>query len=305
MSAKPALNIIVGFALISTSALVSALSYLRMNAPVDHSTIAAVPHEITPAPNLIPVVTARHPIKRGQRVNPDSLSQTRIEPPLPAGALSNAAGISNAVALRDIPKGQIITEDSLQRGDDARPGISVLVPPGLRAVALRVNDEIAVGNFIRPNDRVDINLVLPSARVARVLGKDIRRDDHTESSVLLQNVLILSTGDTLDTPAGENAVPMKNITVAVSPADALLLGIAIDAGKFYLTLRNPTDEGVVVTNRKHMRDLLGPAPAPRSTPRPSPTRKQTVYNPKPPGRTVTIFRGKDSSTVTFPPDHEP
>jgi pilus assembly protein CpaB len=303
---RPISNVVLGFVLICASGLVSVFSYLQLDSGEEPST----PPEFVrghPSPAaLVSVVTARQAIKRGQRITPEFLSELNVEAPLPEGAVRYAESISGTIAMQDIPKGQMVTEGAVFQGDGARPGLSILVPDGLRAVALRVNDEISVGNFIRPNDRVDILLVLPSDRVARALDKNIRKGDHTETSVLLQKVLILSTGETLASLDGQKAAPMKNITVAVSPEDALLLGIAVDVGKFYLALRNPTDESVVLANRKHIEDLLSVAPGPvhRSPPPPKKTTPQIARTPKPGGHTVTIIRGKDVSTVTVPSDDE-
>lgn len=306
MLSRPLSNVVLGFVLICASGLVSVFSYLQLDSAEEPSTAPQFVRGHPSPAALVSVVTARQGIKRGQRITPEVLSEMNVEAPLPDGAVRFAESISGAIAIQDIPKGQMVTEGALFHGAGARPGLSILVPDGLRAVALRVNDEISVGNFIRPNDRVDILLVLPSDRVARVLDKNIRKGDHTETSVLLQNVLILSTGETLASLDGQKAAPMKNITVAVSPEDALLLGVAVDVGKFYLALRNPTDETVVLANRKHVQDLLSRAPKPvyRRPPPPKKTKPQVARKPRPSGQTITIFRGKDVSTVTVPSDDE-
>lgn len=298
------MHVSVGFVLVGAAGLVSVLSYLQLASIADSPAISVVVGGEPAAVELISVVIAGQPVKRGQRITPEFLSEIRVEPPLPPGAMRRAEAIFGAVAIVEIPQGQIITEGSLLLDEGNRSGLSILVPDGLRAVALRMNDEISVGNFIRPNDRVDILLVLASDRVARVLGKDIRIGDHAETSVLLQNVLILSIGDTLSSPDGQTAATMKNITVAVSPEDALLLGIAEYVGKFYLALRNPKDERVIIANRKRVEDLLSSVrPVPGSK-QPPPRRTQTVTKPKSSGHSITIFRGNSMSTQTFPEDDE-
>jgi len=280
------------------------LFYLQHNPRPAAGPVAQAPRAESRVPGLLTVITARRPIKRGQRVTPDMLTQIRVEAPLPRGTFQDPAAILDAVALQDISRGQIVTQDSLLRDDGVRPGLSILIPDGLRAVALRVNDEVSVGEFVRPNDRVDIHLVLPSDRVARAQGQDVRLGDHTESSVLLQNVLILSTGETLASPDGQNAVPMKNITVAVTPKEAILLAIAKEVGKFYLALRKPTDEALVDATPAHVDDLLAPStsPTPRRMPDPPSPAASKSPTRKPRDSTVTVIRGSKSTVQKFPSD---
>lgn len=304
MHIRPLPNILIGVALISVSALVSVLFYLQHSPRPDIGPATEAPRAESRVPDLLTVVTARRPIKRGQRVTPDMLTQIRVEAPVPLGTFQDPAAILDAVALQDISRGQIVTQDSLLRDEGVRPGLSILVPDGLRAVALRVNDEVSVGEFVRPNDRVDIHLVLPSDRVARAQGQDVRLGDHTESSILLQNVLILSTGETLASPDGQNAAPMKNITVAVTPQEALLLAIAKEVGKFYLALRKPTDEALVQAAPAHVGDLLAPSasPRPRRMPDPPPPTSSVPPAPKPRDSTVTVIRGSKSTVQKFSSD---
>lgn len=297
MNTRPFASILIGIALIGSSALISVLSYLQLKEDQDRGAMPQIARAEPAAPRLVSVLTARQPIKRGERVTREALSEIRMEPPLPPGALSANTAVIDAVALNDIAKGQIVLEGSLLFGEGARPGLSILVPEGLRAVALRVNDEVSVGNFVRPNDRVDIHLVLPNDRVARARGEDIRRGDHTESRLLLQNVLILSTGETLASLDGQNAIRMKNITVAVSPEDALLLAIAKDAGEFYLALRNSADEAVIEPKWAHMEDLLAPLPAVEIPDIPNPSAMPLPAGMEPPSRSVTIYRGVSPSVT--------
>lgn len=302
MDSRPFLSIAVGAALICASVLVSALSYLQLKTREEPRPAAPVASAESAVPDLASVVTARRAIKRGERVSAEMLSDLRVEPPLPPSALRDAAEVVNAVALQDISQGQIVTEGSVLLDAAATPGLSLLVPDGLRAVALRVDDEVSVGKFIRPNDRVDIHLVLPSDRVARVQGLDIRQGDHTVSRVLLQNVLILSAGPTLATLDGQNAVPMTNVTVAVSPDDALLLAIAKDAGKFYLALRNPADEIAVDAGRRHLVDLLAPFAYPVAKGPSAPEREPSAAQAPRRDRTVTVVRGSEETVETMAPD---
>jgi pilus assembly protein CpaB len=221
-----------------------------------------------PAPELRSVVTARREIHRGVRIAADMLSSLRIGDARPQAAFEKPAEVVGGVALDDIRPGQMLLRDDVLLDASARPGLSVLVPPGKRAVALRVNDEVAVGNFVRPDDKVDIELVIPADQLARVRGEDVREAGTSESRLLLQNIVVLSVGETLTIENDNRAVRMQNLTVAVTPQEGLLIALAKQLGSFYLALRHPTDEANVQGGLYRSNDVLGPMRE-RSAERPS------------------------------------
>ena len=111
--------------------------------------------------------------------------------------------------------------------------LSSIVQKRGRAITVRVH-QAAVGNWIRPNDHVDI------------LGAF--RDPSSNSTIvstLLQNILVLATGRI--TPASNmNLVPENernygNVTLLVLPEEAEIILLAQEMGTLYLTLRNPDD----------------------------------------------------------------
>ena len=112
--------------------------------------------------------------------------------------------------------------------------LSSIVQKRGRAITVRVNQESAVGNWIRPNDHVDILGAFrdPSS-------------NNTIVSTLLQNILVLATGRI--TPASNiNLIPENernygNVTLLVLPEEAEIILLAQEMGTLYLTLRNPDD----------------------------------------------------------------
>jgi pilus assembly protein CpaB len=211
----------------------------------------AAPADTSP---FAPVLTAAEPIRRGHRIERRMVAILRIDGPPPARAFSRIDDVAGAVALEDIAAGQIILRNAVVSGPDARPGLSILVPPGMRAVALRVTDEIAVGNFVRPDDRVDIQLVLPSDQLAKLQNRPVTSSVSPESALFLQNVQVLSVGEALTADKDDKAQRMQNLTVAVTPEQ----GIAAvkQVGMFYLTLRHPTDERVLPPIKARVTDAL-------------------------------------------------
>jgi pilus assembly protein CpaB len=230
------------------------------------------------------IVVARLPIARGQRITADGLTLMRIEGPLIGTPLRDVTAATGGIARSGIAAGQIIMATDVISAGETAGSLALLVPPGRRAVALSVNDEVAVGSFISPPDRVDIQLVFSAGQVAR-LALATPGDAALEARVLLQNVEVLSAGETLRVATDGKAIRMHTITVAVTPRQAQLLAVAKETGAFYLALRNPRDDAVTALPPVSARPLGGDAPPRALT-----------------ARTVEVLAGTTSSRMTVTGD---
>lgn len=103
-----------------------------------------------------------------------------------------------------------------------------------RAVTIRVNGEAALGSWLRPSDHVDIIGIFTDPK-----------DGGTMAVTLLQNVIILATGEisgqTNTRILTPSARKYNNVTVHVMPEAAEMLILAQNVGNLYLTLRNRED----------------------------------------------------------------
>lgn len=177
----------------------------------------------------------------------------------------------NMLALRDVPRaylesrhiqatdmkkvvGQRVIEglkanEALMASDIAkfseRKQLSGLVANGMRALALE-GRSIDFDGLLRPGDRVDVLL-------------STGNDNGGSTSTLLQNLLVLSVGGTLEKSDTDQQTYSRGATVAVSATtdQAQVLTEALRRGKLTLTLRNTEDmtilEGIAETNSN---DLL-------------------------------------------------
>ena len=110
------------------------------------------------------------------------------------------------------------------------PGLPSLIPPGMRAVSVRVNEVVSVAGFVTPGTRVDVLLTgTPGAT------------GEQETTTVLQNVAVLASGHTLERTATGEAQTTAVITLLVSPDDAQRLTLASSEGHIQLALRNPLD----------------------------------------------------------------
>ena len=109
--------------------------------------------------------------------------------------------------------------------------LSKAVRRGGRAISMDVNERSSVGQWVRPNDHVD------------VLGTF--RDPNSNQMVavtLLQNVIVLATGSvTAASQSTRTDNSFGTVTLLVLPEEAEILVLSQELGSLYLSLRNAED----------------------------------------------------------------
>jgi pilus assembly protein CpaB len=173
---------------------------------------------------------------------------------------------------------------------EAGAGLPPIIPQGLRAVSVRVNEVIGVAGYVLPGTRVDV--------VATANPTNDRGD--VTSKVVLTNVQVLASGTKLEQQGDDKSKPqaVTVVTLLVSPEEAERLTLASTEGKIQLALRNPLDQSAPSTPGVKPAGLLGAsakAPAVRMasmTRRPAAPVQTTVQAPPSPDYpTVEIIRG--------------
>jgi len=116
-----------------------------------------------------------------------------------------------------------------------------------RAITIGVNERSAVGQWVRPNDHID------------VLGTF--RDPGSNQMVavtLLQNVIVLATGQqgANSNPGSKQETEYGTITVLALPEEAEILVLAQEMGTLYLSLRNSEDISIFEERARTTIDTL-------------------------------------------------
>jgi pilus assembly protein CpaB len=170
---------------------------------------------------------------------------------------------------------------------EAGAGLPPVIPPGLRAVSVRVNEVIGVAGYVVPGTRVDVLTTINPGR------------EHTliTSKVILTDVQVLAAGTKIDnTTDKDKPVPVSVVTLLVNPDEAERLTLAASEGKIQLALRNPLDRSAPATRGVRPAVLLGSEPATRVVPSPrsaaaSVARAAALPVPEVSQPTVEIIRG--------------
>src|SRR5215831_9091012 len=169
----------------------------------------------------VEVMVAANDLQVGGKIEEHDLKIIRIpSADLPPGAPRKRSEV--------IGHGVILPNRLAQ--ENAGSGLPALIPPGMRAVPVRVNEVVSVAGFVTPGTRVDVLLT----------GTPNGAGDQ-ETTTVLQNVTVLASGQRLErNPSGE-AQNTAVITLLVTPDDAQRLTLAAAQGRIQLTLRNPLD----------------------------------------------------------------
>jgi len=167
---------------------------------------------------------------------------------LPAGAFNDPKDVIGRGIVLPVIQNEPILPNKLG-GKDAGGGLPPAIPPGLRAVSVRVNEVIGVAGYVLPGTRVDVvATVSPSGQ-----------NNDITSKVVLTNVQVLAAGTKIERD-GENknkAMPVTVVTLLVNPEEAERLTLASTEGKIQLALRNPLDKTTPLTQGIRPAALLG------------------------------------------------
>ena len=188
-----------------------------------------------------------------------------------------------------ITKGDFILTTKLA-GDNAGAGLPALIPPGMRAVAVRVNDVVSVSGFVTPGSRVDVLLTgTPGG------------SGEEQTTTVLQNIEVLASGPRLERTSTGEAQNTAVITLLVSPDDAQRLTLASTQGHIQLALRNPLDTKAQDVPASRTGGLYkgGAAPAPVSAPVHHVIIKKPEAAPPPAstGVSVEVYQGDKKNEV--------
>jgi len=190
------------------------------------------------------IVVAVRPLEAGGMVERSSVGLRRVpEALVPRGAFGKVEDVLDRPVIAAIQGDEPVVEARLAiKGSGA--GLGPMIPPGMRAVSVRVNDVVGVAGFVLPGTRVDV----------LVTGKPPSRED-TETQTVLQNITVLSAGQTIQNDGKSQPIVTPVVTLLVSPADAEALTLANNEGHIQLVLRNSTDQTSVATRGRKLHDL--------------------------------------------------
>jgi pilus assembly protein CpaB len=239
------------------------------------------------------VVVALDDIQVGARIEDHDVRVAKFPASgLPAGAYSKRSQVLGRGVIIPISKGEFILPSKLAP-ENAGSGLPSLIPPGMRAVSVRVNEVVSVAGFVGPGTRVDV-----------LLTGTPNGSTENQTTTVLQNVAVIASGHTLERNASGEAQSTPVITLLASPEDAERLTLASSEGKIQLSLRNPLDTHQDSVDPANAKGLYKGGTAPTAPPRAivHPVKQQKIEKPPPPPsvRSVDVYKGDKKTTVPLP-----
>src|SRR5271163_3594362 len=178
----------------------------------------------------IKVVVAADDIQVGAKLVAHDVSTVIIpQSAVPPGAFSDPSRVVGRGAVLPVSKGDFILQSKLAPLNGGA-GLPSMIPQGMRAVSVRVNDVVSVAGFVQPGTRVDV-----------LATGDQGSGNDRQTTTVLENVAVIAVGKSLDRNASADAATAPVITLLVSPDDAQKLALVSQEGRIQLSLRNPLD----------------------------------------------------------------
>lgn len=197
-------------------------------------------------------VVAAHPLTLGSRI---TAADAKVVPwpaanPVPGGFTTLDEVLDHGV-ITPIAENEPLTGNNVA-SKEAGVGLPPTIPPGMRAVSVKVNEVIGVAGFVVPGTRVDVMAIV------RDSAKSLAR-------VVVSNVQVLAAGTRYDQEAAREGKALQSsvVTLLVTPEAAELVGLAASEGQLMLTLRNPLDTSVAPSAGTYAARLAGDAPPPK------------------------------------------
>lgn len=236
------------------------------------------------APNTVSLAVAAEKIPAGSSIMPDQLRFAQIvgEQP-PEGAFTDFESLVGQYVRTTVYPGEVILKERLA---DARSagGLSTMIPAGMRAITLRVDDAIGVAGFVRPGHRVD------------VLSTVDINEGESVTKTILQNLEVIAVGQEIDDEEKKPKL-VPTVTVLASLEQSERLTMAANAGVVRLVLRNTLDIEEQLTEGVSLNSLIPQSNKEVALPEPVLVEEEPVVEPPP--RVVEMIRGGERSEVAF------
>jgi pilus assembly protein CpaB len=237
------------------------------------------------------VVLAKKTMMPGYVIKADDVDTQVVSVNLvPANALHDPKELIGRTVIANIVPGQTLLEAMLV-GKDAGSGLAAVLKPGMRAVAVDVNDSSSVAGLIDRGSKVDVIATL-------------KRNDQIIAKAVIENVEVQSVQRAVSgysrkdgqTSPVENG-PVKSVTLLVTPKQASALELAKASGGSPRLVLRGTGDATVSDGQMSDRELVGLPDVKEEPVAKTEDPFDNVPAPEDKGRPVEIIRGGASSTV--------
>jgi pilus assembly protein CpaB len=251
------------------------------------------------------IVVAVHALSPGDTV--DSAALRLVAWPrdlMPPGAFTSLEGLTGKVVKNSLSVNQPLVAAALLAPEKTGGVLPLLIPEGMRAMSIAVDDVSDMAGFVLPHSRVDVLVSVapgggPNAEPGS--GGDLTK-------IVLQNIEVLAAAQTLEAGTDQSHIA-KVVTLLVTPEQSERLAAASRLGTLQLAMRNFTDQQQPVTHGISVAGLVGAPlsiPPPEAAPPPVAAPVTALptghyrFRPRAAGKAVEVIRnGTDHQTIDF------
>jgi|SRR5690348_112841 len=254
------------------------------------------------------VVVAARDVPEGEKL--DRLALSLAQWPIgtaPESAFTNIDSAVGRVVRIPVFKGEAVVPGRLAPAGTG-PGLEVKITPGMRAMAVKINDVAGLSGLIQPNNRVDVLVTLKA---------NAQQNTKDEAKLFMSNMRVLSVGTQVERGDDGKPIQATTATLEVTPQQAEQLAVAMNEGTIQLVLRGFGDPDSVKTTGATATDVLAQLRTAGSTrnadqdppkrmharPRPAPAlpavRVAADPPPRPDSIVVRVYRGDKLTQQKF------
>ena len=186
----------------------------------------------------VEIVVAARDLPIGTRIEAGAVKLARwSRDSMPPGSMTDLASAIGGVVKDRFGENEPLVADKLFSGQKSGGVLPLLIPAGMRAMSVAVDEVSDVSGFILPGSKVDVLVSLMQTQ----------GNQKPFSKLVLQDVSVLAVAQQLDNGKDEPQL-VKVVTLLLAPDEAERLGLAASEGVLRLALRNYTDNKIVLTS---------------------------------------------------------
>ncbi len=247
---------VILFALIAALAA-GALLYFYLNRLEKESTVEITYENVVEASQDIPAYS---------EITADMVTLVQVpEGSAHPKAARSADEVVGYVTESLIVAGEEILPEKLKRPGESDSGMSYIIPEGMRAVTISVDEISGVAGFLQRGDYVDVIAFTTTTYQLDETASDAEEETGSTSTtkptqgttvVAAQNVCVAAVGTTLknpDTTTDDDGISYSSVTLFVTPEEAMRVLQGAKSGVITIVLRASGDhtengEGPVVSD---------------------------------------------------------
>ncbi len=241
----------------------------------------------------VEIVVAANDIPVGAKLDPAAVKLVRwARDSVPQGAFTDPKAVTGSFVKSQFVANEPVVASKLFMGEEASAVMPLLIPAGMRAMSVPVDEVADIAGFVAPHTRVDI--------LVAVAGTG--PDEPSFSRIVLQNIEVLAVAQEIEHVKDQPEV-VKVVTLLVTPTDAEKLTLASREGLLRLAMRNYGDARIVTTKGIALTDLLHEGGSGATLPvmhlQPAPPLAARPAHGLTPARIEVMRDGKSSEEISF------